>query len=38
MEIDEDLYIDVSNFLQKYEAYQVLELDSKYGSKYGSIN
>ena len=32
MEIDEDLYFNVSNFLKKYEAYQVLELDSKYGS------
>ena len=32
MEIDEDLYFNVPNFLKKYEAYQVLELDSKYGS------
>ena len=32
MEIDEDLYFDVSNFFKKYEAYHVLELDSKYGS------
>lgn len=29
MEIDEDLYFDVSNFLNKYEAYQVLEISRK---------
>ena len=29
MEIDEDLYFDVSNFLKKYEAYQVLEISRK---------
>ena len=32
METDEDLFFDVSNFLKKYEAYKVLELDSKYGT------
>ena len=29
MEIDEDLYLDVSNILKKYEAYQVLEISRK---------
>ena len=29
MEINEDLYFDVSNFLKKYEAYQVLEISRK---------
>ena len=29
MEIDEDLYFDVINFLKKYEAYQVLEISRK---------
>lgn len=29
MEIDEDLYFDVPNFLNKYEAYQVLEISRK---------